>query len=134
MINWIEGHPNRYRCLISHAGVFDLRSMYGATEELWFPEWEFQGTPWSNRAQYDRWSPSTLVQNFKTPCLVVHGQLDFRVPVTQGFQLFTSLQRQGVDSRFLYFPDEGHFVAKPRNAELWWRVVHEWLDAYLAEQ
>ncbi len=134
MINWIEGHPNRYRCLISHAGVFDLRSMYGATEELWFPEWEFQGTPWSNPAQYDRWSPSTLVQNFKTPCLVVHGQLDFRVPVTQGFQLFTSLQRQGVDSRFLYFPDEGHFVAKPRNAELWWRVVHEWLNAYLAKQ
>ncbi len=131
MINWIEGQPNRYRCLISHAGVFDLRSMYGATEELWFPEWEFRGTPWSNPEQYDQWSPSTLVQNFETPCLVIHGQLDFRVPVTQGFQLFTSLQRQGVASRLLYFPDEGHFVAKPRNAELWWRTVHAWLSAYL---
>jgi dipeptidyl aminopeptidase/acylaminoacyl peptidase len=134
MINWIEGHPNRYRCLISHAGVFDLRSMYGATEELWFPEWEFRGTPWSNPEQYERWSPSTLVQNFKTPCLVIHGQRDFRVPVTQGFQLFTSLQRQEVASRLLYFPDEGHFVTKPRNAELWWRVVHEWLAAYLGKQ
>jgi dipeptidyl aminopeptidase/acylaminoacyl peptidase len=131
MINWIEGHSDRYRCLISHAGVYDLRSMHGATEELWFPEWEFRGTPWTNPEQYRKWSPSEFVPAFKTPCLVIHGQLDFRVPVTQGFQFFTALQRQNVPSKLLYFPDEGHFIQKPRNAELWWRVMLEWLAAYL---
>jgi len=131
MINWIEGHSDRFNCLISHAGVFDLRSMYGATEELWFPEWEFKGSPWSNPGQYEKWSPSSYVQNFKTPCLVIHGQYDFRVPVTQGFQLFTSLQRMNVPSRMLYFPDEYHFVTKPLNAELWWNTIYEWLNQYL---
>jgi dipeptidyl aminopeptidase/acylaminoacyl peptidase len=131
MINWIEGHSDRYRCLISHAGVYDLRSMHGATEELWFPEWEFRGTPWTNPEQYRKWSPSAFVSDFKTPCLVIHGQLDFRVPVTQGFQFFTALQRKNIPSKLLYFPDEGHFIQKPRNAELWWRVMLEWLAAYL---
>ncbi len=131
MINWIEGNTDRFKCLISHAGVFDLRSMYGGTEELWFPEWEFRGTPWTNPEQYEKWSPSTYVQNFKTPCLVIHGQNDFRLPVTQGFQLFTALQRMHVPSKLLYFPDEGHFVAKPQNAALWWKTVHEWLADYL---
>ena len=131
MINWIEGHSERYRCLISHAGVYDLRSMHGATEELWFPEWEFRGTPWTNPDQYRKWSPSMFVSDFKTPCLVIHGQLDFRVPVTQGFQFFTALQRRNIPSQLLYFPDEGHFVQKPRNAELWWRTMLEWLSAYL---
>jgi dipeptidyl aminopeptidase/acylaminoacyl peptidase len=131
MINWIQGHSDRYRCLISHAGVYDLRSMHGATEELWFPEWEFRGTPWTNPEQYRKWSPSQFVPEFRTPCLVIHGQLDFRVPVTQGFQFFTALQRQNVPSKLLYFPDEGHFIQKPRNAELWWRVMLEWLAAYL---
>jgi dipeptidyl aminopeptidase/acylaminoacyl peptidase len=133
MINWIEGRSNRYRCLISHAGVFDLRSMHGATEELWFPEWEFRGTPWTSPEQYTKWSPSAFVQDFETPCLVIHGQLDFRVPVTQGFQLFTALQRQDVPSRLLYFPDEGHFVTKPRNAELWWRTMLDWFALYLKD-
>ncbi len=131
MINWIEGRSNRYRCLISHAGVFDLRSMHGATEELWFPEWEFRGTPWTSPEQYTKWSPSAFVRDFETPCLVIHGQLDFRVPVTQGFQLFTALQRQDVASKLLYFPDEGHFISKPRNAELWWRTMLDWLAHYL---
>ncbi len=131
MINWIEGHTDRFNCLISHAGVFDLRSMHGTTEELWFPEWEFKGTPWTNQEMYEKWSPSYYVQNFKTPCLVVHGQQDFRVPVSQGFQLFTSLQRQKIPSMMLYFPDEDHFVRKPQNAELWWKTVHEWLAKYL---
>ncbi len=131
MINWIEGHSDQFSCLISHAGVFDLRSMYGATEELWFPEWEFKGSPWSNPGQYKKWSPSSYVQNFKTPCLVIHGQYDFRVPVTQGFQLFTSLQRMNVPSRMLYFPNEYHFVTKPLNAELWWNTMHKWLAKYL---
>ena len=133
MINWIEGRSNRYRCLISHAGVFDLRSMHGATEELWFPEWEFLGTPWTSPEQYSKWSPSAFVQDFETPCLVIHGQLDFRVPVTQGFQLFTALQRQDVPSRLLYFPDEGHFISRPRNAELWWRTMLDWLAQYLKD-
>jgi dipeptidyl aminopeptidase/acylaminoacyl peptidase len=105
--------------------------MYGATDELWFPEWDLRGTPWSNKESYEKWSPSSYVENFKTPCLVIHGQNDFRVPVTQGFQLFTSLQRKGVPSRMLYFPDEDHFVQKPQNAELWWRTVLDWLDKYL---
>jgi dipeptidyl aminopeptidase/acylaminoacyl peptidase len=133
MINWIEGHTNRFTCLISHAGVFDLRSMFGGTEELWFPEWEFQGTPWTNPDQYKKWSPSFYVQNFKTPCLVIHGQYDFRLPVTQGFQLFTALQRMYVPSKLLYFPDEGHFVTKPQNAQLWWKTMHEWLAEYLKQ-
>ncbi len=131
MINWIEGHQNRYRCLISHAGVYDLRSMHGATEELWFPEWEFRGTPWNSPEQYSKWSPSLLAKDFETPCLVIHGQLDFRVPVTQGFQLFTALQRKDVPSKLLYFPDEGHFITRPKNAELWWRTMLDWLALYL---
>ena len=131
MIDWIEGHSDRFKCLISHSGVFDLRSMYGATDELWFPEWDLKGTPWSNKESYEKWSPSSYIENFKTPCLVIHSQNDFRVPVTQGFQLFTSLQRKGVPSRMLYFPDEDHFVQKPQNAELWWKTVLEWLDKYL---
>lgn len=131
MINWIAGHTDIYKCLISHAGVFDLRSMYAATEELWFPEWEFKGTPWTSPKQYEKFSPSSYVRNFKTPCLVIHGQNDFRVPVTQGFQMYTSLQRMAVPSKLVYFPDETHFVAKPQNAELWWKIVHQWLAEYL---
>lgn len=131
MIDWIEGHTDKFHCLISHAGVYDLRSMHGATEELWFPEWEFRGTPWSNKKMYEKWSPSAFVDKFKTPCLVIHGQYDFRVPVTQGFQFFTALQRMKVPSKMLYFPDESHFVQKPQNAELWWKTVHEWLSKYL---
>ncbi len=131
MIDWIEGQSDRFNCLISHSGVFDLRSMYGATEELWFPEWDLRGTPWSNKDMYEKWSPSSYVENFKTPCLVIHSQNDFRVPVTQGFQFFTSLQRMKVPSQLLYFPDEDHFVQKPQNAELWWKTVHQWLNKYL---
>lgn len=134
MINWLEGQTDRFNCLISHAGVFDLRSMYGTTEELWFPEWEFRGTPWTNKEMYEKWSPSFYVQNFKTPCLVIHSQNDFRVPVTQGFQLFTSLQRMNVPSKMLYFPDEDHFVQKPQNAELWWKTVHDWLKQYFTKK
>lgn len=134
MVNWIEGHTDRFKCLISHAGVFDLRSMYGATEELWFPEWEFKGAPWTNKEMYEKWSPSAYVEYFRTPCLVIHSQYDFRVPVTQGFQFFTSLQRMNIPSKMLYFPDEDHFVQKPQNAELWWKTVHEWLAKYLKQE
>jgi len=131
MIDWIEGHTTRFACLVSHDGVFDLRSMYGSTEELWFPEWEQLGTPWTNPEQYTKWSPSHFVKNFKTPCLVIHGNNDFRVPLEQGLQLFTSLQRMNVPSKFLFFPDEDHFVTKPLNAELWYATVLGWLTAYL---
>ncbi len=131
MIDWIEGQTDIFDCLVSHSGVFDLRSMYGATEELWFPEWEYRGTPWTNPEQYMKWSPSQYVKNFKTPCLVIHSANDFRVPIEQGLQFFTSLQRMGVPSRFLYFPDEDHFIQKPQNAELWWKTVHGWLAEYL---
>ncbi|MDH5744784.1 MAG: S9 family peptidase, partial [Candidatus Aminicenantes bacterium] len=133
MIDWIEGHTDRFECLISHAGVYDLRSMHGATEELWFPEWEFRGPPWISLEMYEKWSPSTYTQNFRTPCLVIHGQMDFRVPVTQGFQFFTALQRTKVPSKMIYFPDESHFVIKPQNAQFWWESVFAWLTKYLKE-
>jgi len=128
MINWILGHTNRFRCLVSHDGVFNIKSMYGTTEELWFPEWEFGGTPYQKPDTYEKWSPLTYARNFKTPTLVVHGQIDYRLDVSEGFQLFTALQRQGVKSKMLYFPDEGHFVAKPANAELWYKTVLDWID------
>ena len=133
MMNWIEGHNDKgiFKCLVSHAGVFDLASMYGSTEELWFPEWEFKGTPWTNPEMYKKWSPSSYVKNFKTPMLVIHGQLDYRVDVSQGFQMFTALQRMGVPSKMLYFPDEGHFVLKPQNSKLWWNTIFDWLEKYL---
>lgn len=131
MIDWIAGQTDIFDCLISHSGVFDLRSEYGATEELWFPEWEYRGTPWTNPEMYQKFSPSYYVQNFKTPTLVIHSANDFRVPLEQGLQFFTSLQRMGVPSRLLYFPDEDHFIQKPLNARLWWQTVLDWLATYL---
>lgn len=131
MINWIAGHTDRFNALVSHAGVFNLESMYGTTEELWFPEWEFGGTPWQKREVYEKWSPHRYIHNCKTPVLVIHGAKDFRVPEEQAFQLFTSLQRLGVESKFLYFPDETHFVAKPLNSKLWWNTVYDWFKKHL---
>jgi len=135
MINWIEGHNNdprfRFKVLVCHDGVFNLTSMYGATEELWFPEWEFKGTPWSNPAMYSRWSPHNFINNFNTPILIIHGELDFRVPFGDGLQLYTAVQRKGIDSKFLSFPDEGHWVLKPQNSNLWYHTVLDWIDKYL---
>jgi len=131
MIDWILGHTDRFKALVTHDGVYDLTSMYGATEELWFPEWEFHGTPWDNPELYIKWSPNMFVKNFKTPTLVVHSELDYRVPVTQGMELFTALQRRGVPSEWLYFPDEGHFVLKPQNSKLWYNTVRDWLDRWV---
>jgi hypothetical protein len=108
MANWINGHTSRFRALVSHAGVFNLEAMYGATEELWFVEWEFGGPYWVNRQDYERWSPHRFVSRFRTPTLVIHGALDYRVPDTEGLQMYTALQRQGVPSRLLYlFPRRG---------------------------
>lgn len=128
MMNWILGHTDRFRCLVSHDGVFNPFSAYGTTEELWFNEWEFGGTPYNNPELYKKWSPMEFAKNFKTPTLVIHGQQDYRIDVSEGFQLFTALQRQGVKSKMLYFPDEYHFVAKPLNAELWYKTVLDWID------
>ncbi|MBI4417992.1 MAG: S9 family peptidase, partial [Ignavibacteriales bacterium] len=130
MMNWMAGSTTRFSCFVSHDGVFNPHSMYGTTEELWFPEWEFGGTPYQSPELYDLWSPLKKAMNFKTPVLVVHGQLDYRVDVSEGFQLFTALQRQGVKSKMLYFPDEGHWVMKPANAEVWYKTVLDWIDIH----
>jgi dipeptidyl aminopeptidase/acylaminoacyl peptidase len=131
MVNWILGHSDRFKALVSHAGVYNLTSMYGVTEELWFPEWDLSGTPWSNPKGYERWSPHVASANFKTPTLVIHGELDYRVPIGEGLQLFTALQRNKVPSKLLYYPDEGHWVLKPLNSMLWYKTVFDWLDTYL---
>jgi dipeptidyl aminopeptidase/acylaminoacyl peptidase len=132
MTNWIAGNwPDRFRCLVTHDGIFDQRMMYYATEELWFPEWEMGGPYWTNPEGHERWNPARFVDRWKTPMLVVHGGLDFRIPITQGLAAFTALQRRGVPSRFLTFPDENHFVLKPANALLWHETVLGWLDRWL---
>jgi len=144
MANWVLGHTNRFKCIVSHDGMFDPESAYGTTEELWFNEWEFKspngsgGKPWDYYGKpdaenpYRKWSPMMSAKNFKTPTLVVHGQLDFRLDVSEGYQLFTTLQRLGVPSKMLYFPDEGHWVLKPQNSQLWWKTVNEWVDQWTA--
>ena len=133
MIDWILGHTTRFKCLVSHDGMFNTESAYGSTEELWFPEWEFKGTPWTNREMYRKWSPHLSAANFKTPTLVVHGQLDYRLDVSEGFQLFTTLQRLKVPSKMLYFPDEGHWVLKPQNSELWYKTVNGWVASWIGK-
>jgi dipeptidyl aminopeptidase/acylaminoacyl peptidase len=133
MVDWILGHSTRFKALVSHAGVYNLESMYGVTEELWFPEWEFAGNPWDNPELYDKWSPNKFVKNFATPTLVTHGELDFRVPINQGLELFTALQKRGIPSKLVYFPDEGHWILKPQNSKLWYGQVTDWFDTYLKQ-
>ena len=130
-IYWIAGHTSRFKVLVAHDGVFDLTSMAGSTEELWFPYWEFGGTPYANHTLYDKWSPHNFVRGWKTPILIVHSQLDYRVDLSQGYEAFTAAKMMGVPAKFLYFPDEGHFVTRPRNRRLWWGTVLDWLDQYL---
>jgi dipeptidyl aminopeptidase/acylaminoacyl peptidase len=130
MANWILGHTNRFKCIVSHDGTFNTESAYGTTEELWFPEWEFKGPPWKNRELYRKFSPHLFADKFKTPTLVVHGQNDYRLDVSEGFQLFTTLQRLKIPSKMLYFPDEGHWVLKPQNSQLWYKTVNDWVDQW----
>src|SRR5437588_506220 len=130
MIYWLAGHTDRFKVLVDHDGVFDPVSMAGTTEELWFVDWEFGGTPYGNRALYEKWSPLNFVQYWKTPMLIVHSQLDYRVDLSEGYQAFTALKARGVPAKFLYFPDEGHWVLKPRNRRLWWNTLLDWLDQY----
>lgn len=130
MVDWMLGHTNRFKAFVSHAGVFDLASEARETEELWFPTWEFHGMPSDNPDLYTKWSPSTYVKDFKTPTLVIHGEIDYRVPVGQGIQLFTALQLQKVPSKLLLFPDEGHWILKPQNSLLWYQTFLEWIGEW----
>ncbi len=131
MINWLAGvWPDRFRCMVNHDGSFDERMSYFDTEELWFPEWDHEGTPWENPDGYARHNPIDLVGKWKTPMLVIHGALDYRVPETQGMATFNALQRLGVPSRLLYFPDENHWVLKPANSILWHETVLAWLNQW----
>ena len=130
MANWLLGHTNRFKCIVSHDGMFNTEASFGTTEELWFPNWEFKGPPWKNRELYRKWSPHEYAANFKTPTLVVHGQLDYRLDVSNGFDLFTTLQTLKVPSKMLYFPDEGHWVLKPQNSRLWYQTVNDWVDQW----
>jgi dipeptidyl aminopeptidase/acylaminoacyl peptidase len=130
MANWLLGHTDRFKCIVSHDGTMNTETSYGATEELWFMEWEFKGPPWKNRELYRKFSPHMFADKFKTPTLVVHGQLDYRLDVSQGFDLFTTLQRLKVPSKMLYFPDEGHWVLKPQNSRLWYKTVNDWVDQW----
>jgi dipeptidyl aminopeptidase/acylaminoacyl peptidase len=132
MINWIAGNwSDRFRCLVNHDGNLDERLAYYDTEELWFPEWDHEGVPWLNPEGYEKHNPINYVQNWETPMLVIHGALDFRVVETQGMSTFTALQRRGIPSQFLYFPDENHWVLKPHNSIQWHDTVLGWLDRWL---
>lgn len=130
MTAWISTQTNRFNALVCHAGVFNLESMYGTTEQLWFPEWENKGTPWQNQKLYDKFSPHKHAKNVKTPVLVIHGANDFRVSEEQAFQHFTYLQRRNIPSKFLYYPDETHFILKPQNSKLWYNTVFDWFDEF----
>ncbi len=130
-VNWIMGHSNRFKCIVSHASLYNLVNFYGATEELWFPEWDMGKSPWDEPELYAKWSPHVHAKKFKTPTLVTHGELDYRVPLAESFQLFTALQRQGIPSRLVVFPDEGHVISVPQNNVRWWREIYLWLEKYL---
>jgi len=133
MADWVATHTGRFKAIISHASVYDKVSMY-ATEELWFEEHDMQGTPWSNPESYKKWAPVTFagdLAKYKTPTLVIAGERDYRVPYTQSLEFFSALQRQGVPSKLVVFPDEGHWVLKPQNAQFWYKTFLDWLATYL---
>jgi len=131
MMNWFAGHTDKFKTLITHCGVYNFDSMYSTTEELWFDEWEHGGPPWVNRESYEKFSPHLFAKNFKTPMLVIHNDQDFRVPIGEGLMTFTTLQRLGIPSRMVNFPDEGHWVLKPANSEYWHKEVFDWLKKYV---
>ena len=130
MINWINGHTDRFKALVCHDGNLDERNAYFDTEELWFPEWEHGGLPWENPEGYTKVSPVHFVKNWKTPELVVHGGRDYRVVETQGMGTFTALQRKGIPSRFVYFPEENHWILKPGDTKRWHEEVLSWIDRF----
>ncbi|MEY3633641.1 MAG: hypothetical protein RLZZ61_51 [Pseudomonadota bacterium] len=131
MMNWISGNwPDRFKCLVNHAGIFDLRAMAYETEELWFDQWD-NGGPWTTRSDAEKWNPVNHVSKWKTPTLVIHGEKDYRIPYSQSLAAFTALQQQGVESKLLVFPDENHWVLKPKNSIQWHRTVFDWVGKYL---
>lgn len=130
MINWVAGQDHPFVCLVNHDGDFDTVSSYYSTEELWFPEWDMRGPPWKAKEVYEKNSPARFVDRWKTPMLVIQGARDFRVVEAEAFSTFNALQRRGIPSRLLYFPDENHWVLKPQNSRLWHRTVLEWLDRW----
>jgi dipeptidyl aminopeptidase/acylaminoacyl peptidase len=131
MQNWIAGHwPEGFRCIVNHAGIFDARTMYYTTEELWFTEWENGGPYYEQAETHERFNPANYVKEWRTPMLVTHGEKDFRVPYSQGLATFTALQRRGIESRFVIFPDENHWVLKPANSIYWYDTVLDWLDKH----
>jgi dipeptidyl aminopeptidase/acylaminoacyl peptidase len=131
MMNWIEGNwPDRFKCVVQHDGVFDARAMAYETEELWFDEWEHGGSYFEHAAEYEKWNPVNFVDRWRTPMLVIHGEQDFRIPYTQGLAAFTALQRRDIPSKLLIFPDENHWVLKPRNSIQWYGEVFAWLDRW----
>ena len=135
MIDWIQGHNNdprfKFKVLHSHSGVYNLESMAGTTEELWFANYEFKGMPWENPAMYARWSPNKFVNSFKTPTLITQGEIDYRVPVNQSLEFFTALQRRNIESKLVIFPDEGHWILKPQNSQFWYGQVLDWFNKHL---
>ena len=135
MVDWILGHNNdprfKFKALVSHAGVYNLESMASSTEEIWFTNWEFKGMPWENPVNYNKWSPHKFAAKFNTPTLVTAGELDYRVPVDQSLQLFTTLQLKNVESKLIVFPDEGHWILKPQNSEFWYKNVLDWFGKHL---
>jgi dipeptidyl aminopeptidase/acylaminoacyl peptidase len=143
MADWVLTHTNRFKCIVTHDGMYDPESAWGTTEEMWFNEWEFRrpedsgpGQPWKYAAgpmaedPFRKWSPMLSIENAKTPTLIIHSQKDYRLDVSEGFQLFTALQRLHVPSKMLYFPDEGHWVLKPQNSQLWYKTVNDWCDQW----
>lgn len=131
MMNWIAGNwPDRFKCLVTHAGIFDLRAMAYETEELWFDQWD-NGGPWTTRTDAEKWNPVNHVAKWKTPTLVIHGEKDYRIPYSQSLAAFTALQQQGVESKLLVFPDENHWILKPKNSIQWHQTVFKWVDKHL---
>ena len=133
-MNWFAVNTGRFKALVTHCGVYDFDSMYGTTDEVWFDEWEHGGLPWEKPGKYAEFSPHKKAGNlgkYKTPMLVIHNDLDFRCPIGQGHELFTTLQRLKVPSRMINFPDEGHWVLKPKNSEYWHKEVFAWLKKYV---
>jgi dipeptidyl aminopeptidase/acylaminoacyl peptidase len=132
MMNWFEGHTTKFKTLITHCGVYNFDSMYATTDEIWFDEWEHGGKPWDKdkREAFEKFSPHRYADKFQTPMLIIHNDLDFRVPVSEGLQMFNTLQRRGIPSKLINFPDEGHWVTKPKNSEYWHKEVFAWLAKY----
>jgi dipeptidyl aminopeptidase/acylaminoacyl peptidase len=132
MMNWIEGNwPDRFRCIVQHDGVFDARAMAYETEELWFDEWEHGGHAYYEAPQaFEKWNPVNFVSRWSTPQLVITGEKDFRIPYTQGIAAYTALQRKGIPSRLVVFPDENHWVLKPKNSQQWYGEVLGWMGRW----